>query len=61
MKNNKKSFYIYIGQKRKPKESVAPLINEKGELATTDMETIDVLSDSSLSDGLPMSLVSLNL
>lgn len=55
MKNNK-SFYIYTGQKRKAKESVAPLINEKGDLATTDMETTDILNVSSLSVGLLVSL-----
>ena len=35
MKNNKKGFYRYISQKRQAKESVFPLINEKGELATS--------------------------
>ncbi|KFZ66869.1 hypothetical protein N338_11098, partial [Podiceps cristatus] len=36
VKNNKKGFYRYIGQKRQAKESVPPLVNEKGELAVTD-------------------------
>jgi len=35
VKNNKKGFYRYISQKRQAKESVFPLINEKGELATS--------------------------
>jgi len=38
VKNNKKGFHRYIVQKRQAKERVSPLINEKGELATTDME-----------------------
>ena len=38
VKNNKKGFYRYISQKRKTKEIIPPLVNEKGGLATTDME-----------------------
>ena len=41
---NKKGFYRYIDQKRQAKESVLTLINEKGELATTDMESAEVLN-----------------
>ncbi|KAK4819465.1 hypothetical protein QYF61_004691 [Mycteria americana] len=37
-KNNKKGFYRYINQKRKVKESVPPLMNENGELVSTDEE-----------------------
>lgn len=37
VKNNKKGIYRYICQKREAKESVPPLIKEKGELVTTDM------------------------
>jgi len=37
VKNNKKFFYKYIGQKRQAKESVPPLINVKGDLASKDM------------------------
>ncbi|KFV09259.1 hypothetical protein N339_03103, partial [Pterocles gutturalis] len=43
-KNNKKGFYRYIGRRRQSKESVPPLINEKGELASSDMEKAEVLS-----------------
>jgi len=35
IENNKKGFYRYIGQKRQAKESIPPLVNEKGELAAT--------------------------
>jgi len=35
VKNNNR-FYRYIGQKRQVEKSVAPLINEKGKLASTD-------------------------
>jgi len=38
VKNSKKGFYTYVGQKRQDKESIPPLVNEKGGLATTDME-----------------------
>jgi len=38
VKNNKKGFYRYTGQKRQAKESVLPLINEKGDLASTKIE-----------------------
>jgi len=44
MKNNKKGFFRYICQKGQTKESVSPLINEKGEQASTDMEKAEVLS-----------------
>jgi len=42
---NKKGFYRYVGQKRQAKESIPPLINEKGELATTSMEEAEVLNE----------------
>jgi len=35
----------YTGQKRQAKESVSPLLNEKGELAATDMEKDEVLNE----------------
>ena len=38
VKNKKKRFYRYIGQKRQVGESVPPLLNEKGELATPNRE-----------------------
>ena len=44
VKNNKQGFKRFMGQKRKAKESVPSLINEKGEMATTDMEKADVLN-----------------
>ncbi|KAK4824676.1 hypothetical protein QYF61_017256 [Mycteria americana] len=34
--NNKKGFYRYISQKRKVKESIPPLMNKNGDLASTD-------------------------
>ena len=43
VKNNKKGFYRYIGRKRQGKESV--LINEEGELASSDMEKAEVLNE----------------
>ena len=42
---NKKGFYRYIGQKRQAKESIPPLLNGNGELATTDMENAEVLNE----------------
>ena len=45
MKNNRKTFYRYIGQKRQAKVSVPPLVNVKGELASTDEEKAEVLSE----------------
>ena len=43
--NNRKRFYRYIAQKRKAKESVPPLMDEKGELVMTDMEKAEGLSN----------------
>ena len=45
LKTTRKGFYRYISQKRKTKEIIPPLVNEKGELATTDMEKAEVLSE----------------
>ena len=45
VKNSKKGFYRYSGQKRLAKESVPPLVNEKGKLAMTDMEKAEVLNE----------------
>ena len=39
---NKKGFYRYIGRKTEANESVPSLINQKGELATVDMEKADI-------------------
>lgn len=41
----KKKFCRYIDQKRQAKESVPPLINEKEELGTMDVEKAEVLSE----------------
>jgi len=43
-RNNWKGFYRYIAQKRKAKESVPSLMDEKGELAMRDMEKAEGLS-----------------
>lgn len=43
LKNNKTGFFRNIGQKRQAKESVLPLINVKGELASSGMEKVEVL------------------
>ena len=36
VKDNKKGFYRYISRRRQIKESVPPLINEDGELASSE-------------------------
>ena len=45
IKGNKKSFYRYIGDKRKTRENVGPLWKEMGHMVTQDMEKAEVLSD----------------
>lgn len=62
LKNNKKRFCRCIGQERKAKVSVSPLI--KGEVVSTNTEKAEVLSEFfSLhwAIGLPTSLTSLNI
>ena len=44
VKNKKKGLYRYRDQKRQAKESIPPLLNEKGELATTDTDKAEVPS-----------------
>lgn len=44
-KSNKKESYTYIGQKRQGRECVSLLINEKGEMATTDTRKAEVLTE----------------
>lgn len=44
VKINKKGFHRYIGQKRWAKKSLPPLINEKREVGSTDMEKAELLS-----------------
>lgn len=47
---NKKGLYRYTGEKRQAKVSTSPLINEKGEMATTKMENAEVLNKFFASD-----------
>lgn len=37
-KDIKKGFYRYIGDKKKSRENMGPLLNEMGDLVTQDME-----------------------
>ncbi|GAB0184863.1 mitochondrial enolase superfamily member 1 [Grus japonensis] len=45
VKDNKKSFYRYVSDKRRTRENVGPLQNETGNLVTQDMEKAEVLND----------------
>ncbi|GAB0208941.1 hypothetical protein GRJ2_003359800 [Grus japonensis] len=45
IEGNKKSFYRYVSDKRKTRENVGPLWNEKRDLVTQDMEKAEVLND----------------
>ncbi|GAB0189098.1 mitochondrial enolase superfamily member 1 [Grus japonensis] len=45
VKDNKKSFYRYVSDKRKARENVGPLQNETGDLVTQNMEKAEVLND----------------
>ncbi|GAB0187312.1 mitochondrial enolase superfamily member 1 [Grus japonensis] len=45
VKDNKKSFYRYVSDKRRTREKVGPLQNETGDLVTQDMEKAEVLND----------------
>ena len=45
IRSNKKSFYRYVGDRRKSKENVGPLRKETGVLVTQDMEKAEVLND----------------
>ncbi|GAB0182068.1 mitochondrial enolase superfamily member 1 [Grus japonensis] len=45
VKDNKKSFYRYVSDKRRMRENVGPLRNETGDLVTQDMEKAEVLND----------------
>ncbi|GAB0179086.1 mitochondrial enolase superfamily member 1 [Grus japonensis] len=45
VKDNKKSFYRYISDKRKTGENVGLLQKETGDLITWDMEKVEVLND----------------
>ncbi|GAB0204405.1 mitochondrial enolase superfamily member 1 [Grus japonensis] len=45
VKDNKKSFYSYVSDKRRTRENVGPLRNETGDLVTQDMEKAEVFKD----------------
>ncbi|KAK4832375.1 hypothetical protein QYF61_022230 [Mycteria americana] len=45
VKGNKKSFYRYVGDKRKTREDVGHLWKEMGDLVTGNMEKTEVLND----------------
>ena len=45
VKNNKKGFVRNLDQKRRAKDSRAPLKNKEGELPSTDMETAEVINE----------------
>ncbi|CAM4592414.1 unnamed protein product [Caretta caretta] len=44
IKSKKKGFFRYVGNKKKAKESVGPLLNEGGNLVTEDVEKANVLN-----------------
>jgi len=45
IKNNKKTFYRYISQKRQAEVSVPPLVTVKRELSSTDTKKAEVLNE----------------
>ena len=45
IKNSKKTFYKYTGQKRQAKGSVPPLVNVKGKLASEGVEKAEALNE----------------
>ncbi|KGL87978.1 hypothetical protein N301_00234, partial [Charadrius vociferus] len=45
VKGYKKSFYVYISDKRKTRENVGPLRKEMGDMVTQDMEKVEVLNN----------------
>ncbi|GAB0203979.1 mitochondrial enolase superfamily member 1 [Grus japonensis] len=45
VKDNMKSFYRYVSDKRRMGENVGPLRNEMGDLVTQDMEKAELLND----------------
>ena len=44
VEDNKNGFYKYIGDKRKARENVGPLLNGAGDLATKDMGKVGILN-----------------
>ena len=49
VRDNKKSFYMYVDDKRKTRENMGPLGKETGDLVALDMEKSELLSDFSAS------------
>ncbi|KFV19397.1 hypothetical protein N340_02194, partial [Tauraco erythrolophus] len=45
IKGNKKNFYRYVSDKKRPRENVGPLRKKMGDLATWDMDKAEVLND----------------
>jgi len=45
VKYKKKGLYRYIGRKRQAKESVPPLMKVNGDMASSDIEKAEVLSE----------------
>lgn len=45
VKDNMKGFYRYVANKRKTRDNVSPLLKENGNLATLDMEKVEVLNN----------------
>ncbi|GAB0207575.1 mitochondrial enolase superfamily member 1 [Grus japonensis] len=45
VKDNKKSFFRYVSDKRRTRENVGPLWNETGDLVTQGMEKAEVLNE----------------
>ena len=45
VKDNKKGFYRYIGRRRQAKEGAPPLMKGSGELASSDIGKVEVLSE----------------
>ena len=45
VKNNQQGFFRCIGQKSQAEDGVSPLINEKGELASSDLEKAEILTE----------------
>ena len=45
VKDIKKGFYRYVGRRRQTKKSVPPLMKGNGELASSDIEEAEVLSE----------------
>lgn len=44
IKDSKKGFFMYVNSKRKARENVSPLLNEKGVLVMRDAEKAEILN-----------------